>query len=97
LQAGLEYPLCALLVALLLNLHEVILHGAPQSSQHLGLLPYLDTKYRFSTLRRFTIAATEGGWGWSSSSLSAHLQLQGLRTLKCHMASEWDREDDEAN
>lgn len=93
LQAGIEEPLFLLAFALLPNLREIRLRGAPHSGQSHHLLPAFNPDHHFSALKRLTIGAQDGELEWPLSTFTHQLQSPSLQILECYCTTEWEREE----
>ena len=91
LRAGIEDPLIVLLMALLPNVHEILLHGVPGD---MTVLPWR-AKHNFTALRRMTARGVNGEVTWPIAFFNSVLATSKLETFEASCASSWYRGSDE--
>jgi len=88
LRAGIEDPQVLLMIALLPNVREIVLRGAPWEHNNLVCNTPL---HQFHALRKFTVSATDGGLAWPLSFFNDIIQpANNLETLEVYGAGDWE-------
>jgi hypothetical protein len=87
LRAGIEDPYVAVLIHMLPNIREILMHGAPNDS---SALPWKLPHHKFGNLRRLSAQAVDKSSPWPAAMLQNLLQVKNLETVEmCFVGDCW--------
>lgn len=86
LRAGIEDPYIALLIHMLPNVREILMHGAPDD---LNALPWTLPRHKFDSLRKFSALSFDPYNTWPAAFFNILFEGKNLATLETCFAGEY--------